>query len=179
MIRFLSVQWFKRTGWRFVGTVPRKDKGIVLVVGPQSSWKDLLLCIAVKTITRFEADVMVSDTAWSWKSAPFLKAAGAVKWPDNNRMEVVDRITEKLRRGSRYAVAFSFNDLNTPDSEKHYDFYAIARSSSSSVVLVAVDHRHRVIKFHNGFFLSGIAERDKNYINGHFSSYYRYLDKHD
>ncbi len=175
MIRFLSVQWFKRKGWRFVGTVPRKEKGIVLVIGPQSSWKDLLLWIAIKTITRFEADLMVDGAAWSWNSTLLLRAAGAVKWPDGNRMEASDRITERLKRGSRYAVVFPFNRLNEPESPPCVDFYELALNTSTPVVLVAIDHRHKVIKFHNAFFLSGYEHRDLSYINGYYSSYYWYL----
>jgi len=175
MIRFLSVRYFKRKGWRFVGTVPRKEKSTVLVVGPQSSWKDLLLCIAVKTITRFDVDVMVNNSAWSWKSSLLLRTAGAIKWPGENRIESTDRITAHLKRGSRYSVVFPYNELNAPGSTPCLDFYDIALSTSSSVVLVAIDHRHKVIKFHNPFYLSGFEHRDMSYIAGYYSSYYWYL----
>ena len=158
-----------------MGTVPRKEKGIVLVIGPQSSWKDLLLWIAVKTITRFDAEVMVNGAAWSWKTALLLRTAGAVKWPGSNRMESVDRIAQRLAQGSRYAVVFPFNALNAPHSSPLLDFYEVALNTSTPVVLVAIDHRHKVIKFHNAFYLSGIEHRDLSYINGYYSSYYWYI----
>lgn len=162
-----------------MGTVPRKEKGTVLVVGPQSSWKDLLFCIAVKTITRFEADVMVNNSAWSWKSLLLLRSAGAVKWPGSNRKEAADRITDRLKGGRRYAVVFPYNELNSPRSATSLDFYHVALSASSAVVLVAIDHRHKVIKFHNAFYLSGFESRDLSYITGYYSSYYWYIrDEH-
>lgn len=174
MIKYLCVRWFKRKGWRFVGTVPRKEKGVVIVVGPQTSWHDLIIAIAVKTITHFNVDVLVDSAAWTWKSKWLLKAAGAVKWYNEEAQR--DRLMQRLSSGSRYAAAFMFNPLNTTTEFGCSEFYTVALRSKTSVVLVALDHRRRIVKFHNPFYLSGIVRRDMSYIGSFYQSFYWFVN---
>ncbi len=174
MIRHLCVRWFKKMGWRFVGTVPRREKGVVLVVGPQSSWRDLIIAIAIKRITYLNADLLIHPSAWTWKSRYLLQLSGATKWSGNNDEETAARILKRLSAGEKFGVVFPFNALNNIHLHPVTDFYPIAVQSKCSVVLVALDHRRKVVKFHNPFFLSGYHLRDMSYINGFFSNYYRH-----
>jgi hypothetical protein len=63
------------------------------------------------------------------------------------------------------------NHLNARDERTFYD---VAWRSRAEIVLVAIDHHKRIIKFHNPFVLSGFVERDLSYIRGFFHNYYLY-----
>lgn len=178
MIKRLCVYWFKRKGWRFVGSVPKRERRAVLVFGPQSHYSDLIIAIAIKTITNFNVEIAASSESWNWKSRLLLKASGAFRWMGDPESEQWRELIKKLKSDERYSVAFTINSPNGNHETKSYDFYPIALASDSPIVLVALDHRRRVAKFHNPFFLSGYRSRDLSYIENFYEPFYWYLRKH-
>ncbi len=178
MIKRLCVYWFKRKGWRFVGSVPKRERRVVLVFGPQSHYSDLFIAIAIKTITNFNVEIAVSKESWNWKSYFLLKASGAFRWYGDIESEQGRALIAKLKSDVRYAVAFSINPPKGTHKARTFDFYPIALASQSPIVLVAHDHRRRVVKFHNPFFLSGYRSRDLSYIENFYEPFYWHLRKH-
>ncbi len=177
MIQRFCIYYFKKNGWRFLGTIPKKERTVVLLYGPQTSWRELVLAIAVKSLTYFNVEVLVEKSAWSWKSSWLLNAAGATSFvPKSNEVQQ-DKWSEMLKSDGPSALAFPLNPLHQPTGARYTHFYDIALKCNAMVVLVAFDFRKKVIKFHSPFRLSGYQERDMSYINGFFAPYYRQILK--
>lgn len=172
MIERMCVHYFKKEGWRFLGVIPKRERAVVLVYGPQKSWRELVLAIAVKALTHFKVTLMVEKSAWNWKSRWLLNAAGAEAFDPDNIAELKTRGAEQLNAQGNSAVAFPMNPVNQPSGKKYTHIYEISQGEDTLVVLVAFDFRRKVIKFHSPFRLSGYPHRDMDYINGFFSTYY-------
>lgn len=172
MIKRICVYYFKQKGWRFLGTIPKRERSVVLVYGPQASWRELVLAIAVKTLTHFKVDLLVEKSAWNWKRNWLLNAAGAEAFDPENTAVNQAVWTESLQSEGKRALAFPLNPLNNPSGARYTHFYTIARTCNSLIVLVAFDFRRKVVKFHSPFRLSGFFHRDMEYIEGFYSTYY-------
>lgn len=171
MIKRLCVYYFKKSGWRFLGNIPKKERSAILVYGPQASWRELVLAIAVKTLTHFNVKIFVESKAWNWKSRWLLKVADARSF--DPKSETADATLLDHSSTPRCAWAFPLNPVNQPFAAKYDHFYSLALKHKSTVVLVAFDIRRKVIKFHSPFHFSGYRSRDLHYVEGFFNAYYK------
>lgn len=174
MIKILAVYWFKKNGWRFIGVLPKKHPAVVLLFGPQTSWHDILLAIAVRQLTRFRVRIFVDVPAKTWYNAYLFRVAGIEAQLGETSRDWMPEVIHDLRSEKRSAVAFPFNHLNNLDARDERTFYDVAWRSGAEIVLVAIDHHNRTVKFHNPFVLSGFVDRDLSYIRGYFHNYYLY-----
>jgi len=174
MIKQLAVYWFKKNGWRFIGILPKKHPAVVLLFGPQTSWHDILLAIAVRQLTRFRVRIVVDAPAKKWYNGYLLHLAGIEAQIGRPSAAWMPELIDDLESEKRTAVAFPFNHLNQINAYDEHTFYEVTRRSGAELVLVAIDHHKRIIKFHNPFVLSGFVERDMSYIRGFFHNYYLY-----
>lgn len=176
MIKRLAVYWFKKNGWRFIGILPKKHPAVVLLFGPQTSWHDILLALAVRHLTRFRVRIFVDAKAKTWYNGLMLSSAGIEASLGKPSESWMPQVISELQSEKRVAVAFPFNRLNQISERDEKTFYEVTLGSGAEIVLVAIDHHKRIIKFHNPFVLTGFSERDLSYIRGFFHNYYLYPD---
>lgn len=174
MLKRLSIYWFKKNGWRFIGRIPRRATNIVVVYGPHRKNADALIALAVKTLTYFRLKFVLDKKHCKWYHQFMLRALEVEcldgKHPSQQREKLINTLKDEYRSG----FAFSFTPIGHPDEQPDERFYDIAIGSSASIILVAIDRRRKLVKFHNAFSLSGYRERDMSYITAFFRNYYNY-----
>lgn len=177
MIKLLCVIWFKRSGWRFVGTLPKRLEKVIFVVGPQTSPRDLIFALAIQELTKFKVRVCVDRGSYKWYNRWFIRRAGGVQIDRESSEKTRVKLVNKINERSRSYLAISFNAPQDLSAKGDLLFYKIALNAETYIVLVAFDHRRKVIKFHTPFKLSGIPERDLGYVNNFFLNYFKYYQQ--
>lgn len=175
MIRELSVWWFKRSGWRFMGTLPKHHSKVILLLGPISKKSDLFLWLAIIELTRYKVRLAIDKRkihliSKLWQR-PFRVLPLDLEWKKRTRIEIINKINER----NKSCIAFMLNDWNDIENWEDHFSMEVAAKTESKVVLVAFDHYRKVVKFHTDFIPSGNKERDQSYVKSFFSNFYSYL----
>ncbi|MFT4878029.1 MAG: 1-acyl-sn-glycerol-3-phosphate acyltransferase [Flavobacteriales bacterium] len=178
MVRWAS-WWFKRHQWSFMGTLPKRKVNIVLVVGPHTCYKDFILILACQKLTTMEFEFFIDPSSFKWYVRPILSALRAKKMTTENSAQFMTHCLNKFKNGKKVCFGFSTNTLNEKRFDSNPFFYDAAYMGKASVVLIAIDHHRKFIKFHNPFLLSGNKVRDLQYIRGYFENYFSYERKHN
>lgn len=174
MLRRLSIYWFKKKGWRFIGGVPRRAGNFVVVYGPHRKPSDYLLALAVKGLTYFRVSfVLEKRSRYLWKRY-LLRVLGSTQASVGTKQEDFAQLAHSLLHQDRAAYAFSYTPFGKPDEAPESSFYRLAHECRSSILLVAIDRRKKIVKFHNPFHTSGYLSRDMSYIHSFFTNYYNY-----
>lgn len=173
----LAIWWFKKSGWRFVGSLPKRKLKIVMLAGPHTSYRDFVFAVAIRELTRYQALIGVSANTWKWWNSWLLRSTGGLKVPADNDPQAQEILINRLKSKKRSTIVLTFN-LKGDLSPKGSDFfYRVVQSSDAELVLVAFDHRRKVVKFHSAFKLSGHKERDLSYIRSYFHNYYSFYNR--
>lgn len=179
MINRLSIWWFQRSGWRFIGTLPRNKNKVILVLGPISSIRDLWLWMGVQTLTKYKSRIVIDASKLKLVHRPLIGFLRPLPFDSNrrkkSRAEIVNRINERRKTCLTFLLN-SPHDSTTLDTKT---FHEVAVRTESEVVLVAFDHLRKVIKIHTCFKPSGNFERDHSYTDSFFTNYYSYLNSND
>ncbi len=173
----LAIWWFKRSGWRFVGSLPKKRPKVVLLAGPHTSFRDFVFAVAIRELTHYQVRIGVSAKMWKWWNAWFLRSTGGLKVPADDDRRAQDNLISRLKARKRSTIALTFNLKGQLSPEGSDFFYRVVQASDAELVLVAFDHRRKVVKFHNAFRLSGHKERDMSYIRSYFHNFYSYCNQ--
>ncbi|MCH2199543.1 MAG: hypothetical protein MK081_12250 [Flavobacteriales bacterium] len=172
MIRELSVKWFKRKKWRFVGTLPKRLNKVIIVMGPQTGYKDILIGLAVQHLTRFKMRVAIDQKLWKWYSSWLWKRIGGIKVDFRKPEKAKKRLINKINERNRVCIVIPFNTPGKLEPDGNDLFYDVVRKTDSNLVLVALDHRTKTVKFHNPFSLTKFEGRDMAYVRSYFHNYY-------
>lgn len=174
MLKRFSIYWFKKNGWRFIGGVPRRAGNFIVVYGPHRKPSDYLLALAVKRLTYFRVSFVLEKRRRTFWVRYLLRVLGITQVRSVDRKADFELLADTLQHQDRAAYAFSYTPLGKPDEAPDRSFYQLAHECRSSILLVAIDRRKKVVKFHNPFHTSGYLLRDMSYIHSFFTNYYNY-----
>jgi hypothetical protein len=175
MIKTLSVKWFRRTKWRFLGSLPRGVKNCVIVVGPHAHRNDLKIASAIVALTHFRCTFIADKRYNNWFVRRLLRDLRILYIHFSKSADHFDLLHSIQQKDPYKPLVFCQNHLWSGIHKLDYTYYDFAVKSKSTIMLVAIDHRRKVVKFHNPFELSGVAERDLSYISAFFKNYYSYV----
>jgi hypothetical protein len=178
MLKRLSVIWFKRKGWRFIGSLPKGKRHVVFVAGPHTGFRDFVIATAIQSLTRFDVRIAVDQKYWKWYSEAVLRQLNAVKLPLNDTNYSKEKLERRLKERDHSYLVLTFNRLGDLSTDGQPLFYDLVKETGAELVLIALDHRRKVVKFHTPFYLSGHRERDMSYIRSFFTNYFSFYQRH-
>lgn len=163
------VRWFRRSGWRFIGPLPRGARHLVVVAGPHTGLGDFRLAVAVTRLVGFKTTLLVDKRFDRWYYRSVLKAAGALPW---NRQDVHSWkpfLLEQYRQQKRYSVVFT---AHSPRDPGQFDttWLDVALEAKVPVMLVGLDHTRKYVRLHSWFFPTGNRSRDVAFVRGYFDA---------
>lgn len=170
-MKYLISIWFKRSGWRFIGTLPKRIDKSIMVAGPHVSKKDFLIGVAIAKLTHFRSIILVEQSNFNWYNKSILKALGAMPYEDDNDAANIQSVNSVLDSHKRIVVVLAAHRFRKVDSPWQEFFYDIAVANSIPIVMVALDYRHKQVKFHSHFVPSMDRERDIAFMQNFFERY--------
>lgn len=157
--------WFKKTGWRFSGNLPKKEKKSFFVVGPNTSRRDLFLAVAIIHFTHFKARILVHKKWWNPIYTPFLKHVGAAPFDYNDRKASWQTIINQYNERKKFSIIFCPDPQIGTHNEWQPDFLEAMKKLDIPIVMVHISQDNKMVKFHTMFYPSGDNERDLRFMD--------------
>ena len=171
MLKAIITYWFKRSGWTFSGSIPKRVKKSVFVVAPNTSRYDFLLGVAVSHITKFRVRILVDKKYFRFPFKALLNSLGGEAYDPAHPRETESYWVNKFNERQKCAVVFTPEQSLARNDDWDTSFYGVAQKTESPIVLVALDYRKKQVKFHSMFYVTGNKERDLDFMRNWFSTY--------
>lgn len=170
MINRLLRYWFRKSGWIFTGSIPKRLNQCVFVAGPHTRTQDFYLAQAVMGLTYYRTKVLVDEACFSGLRGFFLKRMGAVSLPADAE-EAYKMLADGLDGGGRCSYLFTPHRAGKKSAEFSELFYRLSLDFNLPIVPIGIDHGRKRIKFHIHFVTSIDKQRDLNFLKRFFNSY--------
>lgn len=175
MVKRLSIRWFRRNKWRFLGSLPRQIDKCILIVGPHVNINDVKIAIAIHGLTNFKSTI-VADRKKSNPITRLLMSSLNIIYVDfSNREKTIADLSRFVNKKNNHSLVFTFNHFGNLNTQGDDLFYSVAESCNATLMPIAIDHRRKTVKFHNPFEMSHHRDRDLGYIRNFFANYYTYV----
>lgn len=164
-------RWFQRSGWKFVGRLPKRLHKSIIVTAPHTSYTDYLLWIAVKKLARIEAEIFVPHHEFKFPFTLLLKLANAKKYSAGDDEGLSKTLIERLEKNRRYhAIVFAEKSMKRDDQLNDF-FYDCAEKAKVPMVFAAMDYERKNVKFHTHFFPTDNKREVLGFMRRFFSTY--------
>ncbi|MCP3956407.1 MAG: acyltransferase [bacterium] len=130
-------------GWRFEGTLPNREKLVGILAPHTTAWDFVIGITAVAAI-----GIRVSWFGVDWMfRIPFMRAIGGVPINRSKTYGVVRGAVEEFGRRERFILGLSPEGSRKKVVPWKTGFHRIARGAGVPIMLVAIDHTEKWIRF--------------------------------
>ena len=175
MLRFLITTYWKLSRWKIVGNFPYELPKMVLVVAPHTSWKDILVGLAV----RYELNI--DDAKFLGKKelfeGPFgglFKKLGGIpvdRFASHGtpKESIVDQAVKLFNDNEKFILAIAPEGTRKKVKKLRSGFYYIAKNAHVPIVPVGFDFENKKILLGEPIYTSSNQEDDFKKIFTFFS----------
>jgi 1-acyl-sn-glycerol-3-phosphate acyltransferase len=125
-------------GWRLLGTFPKLNKCVVIVV-PHTSWVDFIIGLLVRKIIGEEINFIAKRSLFKPPFGWYFRWMGGAPIDRSRRSDTVASIARLFREREIFRLALSPEGTRKKVREWKTGFYYIAKAAGVPVVLVAFD----------------------------------------
>ena len=170
----LSAFWrlvWKWWGWKFQGQYPYALPKLLIIVGPHTTWKDVLLGFAVRAQLgvpdiKFLGKKELFEGPFGW----FFYWAGGTPVDRFSPQGMVNQVVDLYKKKDRFILAMSPEGTRKRVDKLRTGFYHIAHQARVPVVMAGLDFAQKQVVFSEPFTTTGDQERDLKKILQFFSS---------
>lgn len=171
----LSLFWkgyWKFYGWKIRGQFPAHLQKLLIIVAPHTSWKDILVGFAVRTVLhipdiRFLGKKELFDGPFGW----FFRRAGGTPVDRFNPKGMVGQVAELFAQNYRFILAMSPEGTRKRVDKLRTGFYYIAHTAGVPLLMAGIDFKNKEVVFSDPFFTTGNLEADLEKILSFFSGF--------
>ncbi|MBL7943133.1 MAG: hypothetical protein JNM00_10225 [Flavobacteriales bacterium] len=164
-----AVRWFRKSGWRFTGPLPRGVRRLVIVAGPHTSTLDFRIAVAVTRLAGFKTTLLVNKKYFHWPYTVVFKTLGAMPKDPGNDTSWKFPVLENFRSKKRYSVVFT-PDSPTDPARFNTEWLDVAMEAGVPIMLIGLDHKRKYVRLHSWFYPSGDRERDIHFVRSYIAS---------
>lgn len=165
--------WWLLSGWKISGNFPQEIPKLLMIVGPHTSWKDVVVGFAARSIlgidhARFLGKKELFDGPFGWLFR-WLGGTPVDRFSSNG---VVEQAADLFRKNERFLLAMSPEGTRKKVDRLRTGFYHIAKSASVPILMVAMDFKTKTMVFAPPFLTSDNEEADMKKILQFFAQYH-------
>lgn len=170
--------WWGWRGWGVENAVPDDPKLVLLGVPHTSNW-DYIHFLAGALHQRRRPYVTVKHTLFVGPLGWFIRLAGGIPINRNSKQNVVDQLAQKIHHTKQIIILF------TPEGTRSYQpywktgFYYTALQADVPIACVAIDYKHKLVRFGDKVHPTGDIEADFEIIKAYYEAYGRNPLHHD
>ncbi len=175
MIRlFLKLYW-KLTGWKTTGTLPSELKKIILVVAPHTSWKDILIGLAVRYELKIDhAKFLGKKELFEGPFGKIFRNLGGIPVDrfskEERKQGVVDQAVQLFNENEYFMLGISPEGTRKRVEKLKTGFYQIAKNAKIPMVLVGFDFKNKQVVLREPMYVSENEAADFKEIIAFFST---------
>jgi len=156
---------FRTMGWKLLNEFPDVPKAVI-AVGPHTSWQDILIGMAVRSITRmnnahFLGKKELFDGPFGW----FFRWTGGVPVDRKHKLNLVEQVTEIFNAHEHFLLGIAPEGTRKKVDRLKTGFYHMARSAGVPIIMAAFDYEKKAVWFSEPLIPSGdeTADMEKVY----------------
>lgn len=151
------LRWF---GWRMVGEIPNRDK-LVAIGAPHTTGWDF----GVGLMTIFALGIDVSWLGADWVVRyPFMRRLGGVSVDRTQSQGLVAAVVETFQARDKFILALAPEGSRKKVVPWKAGYYHIAHGAGVPILMVAIDHGKKLLRFGPTLTPSGDFEADMEKI---------------
>ncbi len=159
MNRLAKFVYFKLLGWKLIGSFPKVDKCVVIVV-PHTSWVDFFLGLLVKRVMDEEINFIAKKSLFKPPFGWYVKWVGGAPIDRSKNNNTVDAIAAVFEERKKFRLALSPEGTRKKVTEWKTGFYYIAKEAKVPIVMVAFDYENKQVKVSEPQFITANKEED-------------------
>jgi 1-acyl-sn-glycerol-3-phosphate acyltransferase len=163
--------WWKLNGWSFSGESPYNIKKAVVIVGPHTSWKDLIVGLAARNVLKIDhIKFMGKKELFRGPLGWFLSSAGGTPVDRKNSNGIVKQAVDLFNTNDEFILALSPEGTRKKVNRLRTGFYFIAKNANVPIVMVGLDFTNKQVIISEPFHTTDDKEEDFNHIHSFFMS---------
>ncbi len=136
------VGFYRRQGWKAVGTPPPGGR-YVLVAAPHTSNWDFVYFLGLVNELRIDAQFMAKDSLFRWPMGGFMRDMGGISIDRSARRNVVDAMIAEFAKRDRFILTIAPEGTRSKVSQWRTGFYNIAVGAGVPIVVGMMDYGTR------------------------------------
>jgi len=143
---------------------------MVLIVAPHTSWKDLVVALAARSVLRlnhikFLGKKELFEGPFGW----FFRWMGGTPVDRSGRHGAVEQVVELFKKKDEFTIAISPEGTRKKVNHLRTGFYHIAKKAGVPVIMIGLDFAHKQILIAEPFFTTDNEQKDFNHILSFFA----------
>lgn len=175
MIRLILKLYWNISGWKISGKLPRGLKKMILVVGPHTSWKDILVGFAARLELKIDqAKFLGKKELFEGPFGRFFRSLGGIPvdrfGKPGSKQSIVDQAVRLFNENENFILAISPEGTRKRVEKLKSGFYQIAKNAHVPIVLVGFDFKNKQVVLGEPIFTTEHQEADYKKIIAFFST---------
>ena len=139
IVRWLLLQWYVRSGWRAVGTLPKDRKFVILGASHTSNWDFLVFLGTVHAVGR-QVRFIGKHSLFRGAVGRFMRALGGVPVDRSAPQDLVSQIVDQFARHDDFLLIVAAEGTRSRTTRWKTGFYQIALKAKVPIVCAGPDY---------------------------------------
>ncbi len=140
MLRWLTTQIIRVSGWTIVGTVPDLRRAVFIAAPHTSNWDGFWL-LMFKISHAVDVRFLAKHTLFWWPLGPILRSLGAMPIDRNDPAAIVPQLVAAFAKEDRLFLALAPEGTRKRMPYWKSGFYRIAEAAGVPIVLAFIDYK--------------------------------------
>lgn len=154
------------SGWRTVGTVPRRG---ILVGAPHTSNWDWVLTMLLAWDSRVQIRLLVKDAFFKGPLAPVMRATGAVELDRSNPGATIRGLLADAETDEAFLLGIAAEGTRSRGEYWKSGFYRISQQTGLPITLAFLDRPSKTVGWGPTFPVTGDVSADMDRIRAFFA----------
>ena len=157
--------WWKLNGWKLNGAYPPGLKKTVLIVGPHTSWKDILVGFAARDQLKIgKAKFLGKKELFEGPFGWFFRSLGGVPVDRFSNHGAVEQVVDMFNNNDEFILAMSPEGTRKKVDKLRTGFYHIAKQAKVPILMVGFDFSKKEVIVAKPFMPSDNETADFRHI---------------
>ncbi|MEO7814719.1 MAG: 1-acyl-sn-glycerol-3-phosphate acyltransferase [Sphingomicrobium sp.] len=139
LVRWLLLQWYVRSGWRAVGTLPPDRKFVIIGASHTSNWDFLVFLGTVNAVGR-QVRFIGKQSLFKGAMGRFMRAAGGVPVDREASQDTVSQIVDQFAAHDDFLLIVAAEGTRSRTTKWKTGFYQIALRAKVPIVCAGPDY---------------------------------------
>ncbi|MEO6683167.1 MAG: 1-acyl-sn-glycerol-3-phosphate acyltransferase [Ginsengibacter sp.] len=165
MLRFLVRTYWKLSGWKISGTFPYDLPKMVLIVAPHTSWKDILVGLAVRDKLKINhAKFLGKKELFEGPFGKLFRKLGGIPVDRTGQVSgkegIVNQAVQLFNENETFLLALAPEGTRKKVKKLRTGFYHIAKNAGVPIVPVGFDFENKQVIFGKPLYPGQSEEED-------------------
>lgn len=139
LLYWLIIQWYERSGWTAVGTLPTERKFVIVGASHTSNWDFLVFLGTIRKLGR-QVRFIGKHSLFRWPLEGFMRGLGGVPVNRTTSKDLVRQVVDQFEAHDDFALIVAAEGTRSYTEKWRTGFYQIALQAGVPIVCAGPDY---------------------------------------